>query len=223
MAGGCNGRCRHPQPRRKEEAEPDRAQNEPEAVPSQPPGERRHRQPGDNDAKAHAGEMQPQFRAQPFADQPVQHKPGGQQQACGGGKAGQEAQRCPQPHIARQPHGQRRQGGDHQPGAVEHEFGGQAVDAGGDQRAAEIARIIEGRQPPATDGGKARLVLHDRQHRRVGEAGQPDRQHQCRHAGDDDPTVIGSRGQKAKAGCTFHGANLMGRVSLGGTSRSGSG
>ena len=77
--------------------------------------------------------------------------------------------------------------------AVEAILQDEIANEGGDKRARQIARIIDGREPARLGDAEPGLLLHQRQQRRVGETRHAKRQDQAENARAKNLVAIESR------------------------------
>ena len=151
------------------------------------PVERRRHQPDGSgatgDAEADAGEVDAEFRPVVVAHQPVEDQPGAEQHGGRTGEPGKVTRGEPDPDIGGQAHHQRAGDGDDHADPVQAILEMQVADQRGNQRTAEVAGVIDRRQPSAFGQAKARLLLHQWQQRRVGKAGDAEGEQQAEDAG----------------------------------------
>jgi hypothetical protein len=120
------------------------------------------------------------------ADQPVHDQAGAEQQAGGAAQTGEETRRRPQHDVVGNAHHQSAEHRQQQADAIEPVLEHQIADQRGGDGAGQVAGVVAGRQPAAGGHAEAGLLLHQRQHRRVGKTGDAEDQQQAEDAGAQD-------------------------------------
>ncbi len=180
---GAGIRRRQPGQRRHNEQTTDGGKGKPLFTPVEGATHQPDRHGATGNPQPDAAEMNTQFRPMIVTNQPVEDEPGAEQHAGRAGQAGDETRRHPDQRISRQAHHQGAQDGDHEANPVELVLEHEIADQRGNQRATQVAGVVERRHPAGFGQSESGLLLHQRQQRRVGKTGDTKGQQQAKNPG----------------------------------------